>query len=280
MSSRALGILATVVLLLGSAESVTAEVPLEVVVSIPPQEWLVKQIGDESVEIEVLVAPGESPATYSPTDAQVTRLMTSQIYFRIGVPFEKGLWFDAVRQMGRFTMVDLREGIETRGGDPHIWLAPELLAIQAHTVAEALAQHDPNRRAFYEGRLDLFRSRMEALDQQIEGNLASFKGRPFFVFHPSWGYFAEAYGLRQVAIEIDGREPSDKQLTRLQAEAREYDITTIFVQPQIHDRSARAFAESIGGGLEILDPLAADVAANLELTAGLLSASFRATELP
>lgn len=261
-------------LLLGGSLSVWAEERLEVVVSIEPQRWLVEQIGGDQVDVAVLVAPGESPTTYLPADAQMTRLMKAQIFFRIGVPFERGLWFDAIRSMGRLNLIDLREGIELVGDDPHIWLVPDLLVIQATTVAEALSQQDPNHRTLFEENLAQFEIRMEMLDERLRDRLSPFEGQTIFVFHPSWSYFADAYGIRQVAIETGGREPSDRELTRLQEEARELGIATVFVQPQIHDRSARAFAESIDADLDTLDPLAADVASNLEVTVDKLVRSF------
>ena len=243
---------------------------LDIVVSVEPQRWLVEQIGSSEVAVEVLVESGESPATYRPTDAQVTRLMRSDLYFRIGVPFERGLWFDAVSQMGRFVMVDLRQEIELSEDDPHIWLSPRLLAIQAQTVSRALSQADPDHAADFAANLEALEQRLAELDQQIRRQLGAFSGREFYVFHPSWGYFAADYGVEQVAIEIAGREPSDRESTELQKRARQANTTTVFVQPQIHGRSALAFAEAIGARVEILDPLAADVTANLEATAGKL----------
>ena len=269
MEFRAL--LATVLLILGSTGLSTSDTRLEIEVSIPPVEWLVEQIGGDLVEVSVLVAPGESPATYMPSDAQVTHLMRSRIFFRVGVPFEQGLWFDAISKMGRFDMVDLRDGIDLRGDDPHIWLSPKLLSIQAATVTDALSRADPNGRVQYQANLDRLDSRLEILDEEIRRSLEPFKGRSFFVFHPSWGYFADEYGLQQVAIESAGREPSDQELTRLQQEARQAGVGIVFVQPQIQGRSAQAFAGAIGARIEILDPLAADVAGNLaEVTARLI----------
>ncbi len=238
-------------------------------------QWLVEQIGGNQVEVAVLVAPGESPTTYMPSDAQVTHLMRSRIYFRIGVPFENGLWFDAVSKMGRFEMVDLRSGIEWQGDDPHIWLNPRLLSIQAGTVAEALKQADPNSHALYAENLSRLNSRLKILDEEIRQSLAPFEGKSFFVFHPSWGYFAGEYGLQQIAIESGGREPSDQELTDLQGKARQARITTVFVQPQIQGRSAQAFAKAIGARIETLDPLAADVARNLTTITAQLIRSFR-----
>jgi zinc transport system substrate-binding protein len=247
---------------------------VDVVVSIEPQRWLVEAIGGDWVTVGVLVQPGESPATYMPTDAQVTSLMRSTVYFRIGAPFENGSWFDAVTKSGRISMVDLRQGIELREDDPHIWLSPRLLSIQARTVAEAMSRVDPNHRADYLANLERLQASLVSLDSMIRLRLEPFSGRKFFVFHPSWGYFAKDYGLEQVAIESGGREPSDSQLTALQRQAKQASTTTVFVQPQIQGRGARAFAEAIGARLEILDPLAADVGSNLRQTADKLVQAF------
>jgi zinc transport system substrate-binding protein len=260
--------------LLGPLAEASTDERLAVVVSVPPQQWLVERVGGEHVDVEVLVAPGESPTTYQPTDAQVTQLMRSRLFFCMGVPFERGSWFDAVRQMGRYRVVDMRRGIELLGDDPHIWLSPRLLEIQAATVAEALAQLDPDRRPVYEENLARLKRQLQDLDSRLRTTLDRYAGRSFLVFHPSWGYFADDYRLRQVAIERGGREPSDRELTELQQLAREARITAVFVQPQIHGRGARAFAESIGARVEILDPLAADVAVNLAATAAKLATSF------
>jgi zinc transport system substrate-binding protein len=247
---------------------------VRVVVSVEPQRWLVEQIGDDRVEIDVLVAPGESPATYQPSDSQITRLMQADLYLRIGVPFERGPWFEAISGIGRLPVVDQRQGIQLAGDDPHIWLSPRLLAIQSRTTADALSRLDPGHRDRFEKNLAELQSRLSRLDERIRQRLEPFAGREFFVFHPSWGYFAAEYGLVQRAIEIEGREPSDQELTVLQKRARQAGATTVFVQPQIHARGAHAFAAVIGAGVETLDPLAADVAANLEVTAGKLERAF------
>jgi len=249
--------------LLGGINPAAAEEPLTVVVSVAPQSWLVEQIGGGRVDVRVLVAPGESPALYQPTDAEVTRLVSSAIYFRIGVPFEDGPWFDAIRTVGRLEVVDQRDGIDIQGNDPHIWLSPSRLKIQARTVASALGHMDPEHRSEYETALQRVEVDLDRLDREIRERLRSYFGRAFFVFHPSWSYFAKDYDLRQVAVEIDGKDPSDRQLTELQRQAREEKVSVIFVQPQIRGRGAEAVATAIGGRVEVIDPLAPDVASNL-----------------
>jgi zinc transport system substrate-binding protein len=244
--------------------------PVQVVVSIEPYRWLVEQIGGSEIEVEVLVAAGESAESYQPTDAQVTNVMQADVYFRTGVAFERGLWFDAIEQMGRFEMVDLRDGVDLRPHDPHVWLSPPALSIQAANVAATLVRFDPDRGAVFRSNLERLQRRLDELDAGLHELLAPHAGKPFFVFHPSWGYFADRYGLEQVAIEIDGQVPTDRELTDLQRRAKQSGTVTVFVQPQIHGEVVRAFAATIGARVETLDPLAADVIENLRLSAAKL----------
>jgi zinc transport system substrate-binding protein len=218
-------------------------------------------------------------------------VLEARVYLRCGVPFESGPWFRALA--GELEIVDLRDGVPSRqmahfhgadgtdfsagdtpAVDPHIWLSPARLAIQARTVAETLQRIDPDHTARYSAGLDQVLMDLERLDVEIAGTLAPFRGRSFVVFHPSWGYFADDYGLTQLAIEIEGKEPTDAELTRIQRRARGVDVSVIFVQPQISGRSARAVADVIGARLETLDPLAPDVVANLRHAADAIVGGF------
>jgi zinc transport system substrate-binding protein len=258
-----------------------------VVVSIEPQAWLVEQLGGSHVKVVTLVRPGESPATYQPSDAQVSQAMQASVYFRIGVPFEEGKWFDALAKSSSLHVVDTRQNITLRtmeahhheagtaaehgaheehsaaARDPHIWLTPRLLRIQAQTMADALIAVDPGHQDIYRSNLLALKGKLDETDAEIRRKLQSSSQRTFFVFHPSWGYFADEYGLKQMALELEGKEPSDAELTAFQKLARELNVKTIFVQPQISGHSARALAEAIGGRVVLLDPLARDVSKNL-----------------
>ncbi len=268
---------------------------LRIAVSIRPQLWLVEQIAGKRADAFSVVPPGTSAATYQPSDAKVSRVMRADLFFRIGVPFENGRWFQALSSGGgELKIVDLRQGINLRemdrhrrrslaksvGGeavdregsngsdpivakDPHIWLSPGLLKRQAKTVATALAELNPSRAEMYRANLRRVRARLDALDSDIREQLAEWQGRPFFVFHPAWGYFADEYGLEQVAIELEGKEPTDRELTLLQKRAREWGVAMIFVQPQISRRAAEAVAKVIDGRVVALDPLARAIPENL-----------------
>lgn len=271
--------------------------PIAVAVTIPPQAWLVEQIGGEKVSVTTLVEPGESPATYLPSDRQISDLMRSAVYFRIGVPCERGRWLDALERSGRIEIVDLRQGLDLlflprhHGGhgprragtaahgaeDPHVWLSPSRLRLMARTIAGTLENLAAAGGGHYRRRLGDFERRLDLLDAELRGRLAPIAGRSFMVFHPSWGYFARDFGLRQLPIEIEGKEPSDAEVTELVTIARREAVSVVFVQPQVSSRAAEVVARAIGGRVEVLDPLAADVIANLSGAAGRIAGSLGAT---
>jgi zinc transport system substrate-binding protein len=269
---------------------------LSVAVSIIPDAWLARAVGGERLDVVTLVPPGESHHTYQPTDAQVTRVMSSAVFFRAGTSFENAPWFQALRTSGKPRVVDLRDGVPLiemeedehdhageahghkcteDGKDPHIWLSPRRLKIQAATIARTLAELDPTHRAEYDRHLAAVTRQLDELDRAIAAKLAPLKGKAFLVFHPAWGYFAADYGIRQLAVEVEGKEPSDRALTELEKQARAAGVKVVFVQPQFGGRAARAVAQATGARLEIADPLPADLPSGLLKFADAIAASYQ-----
>ena len=91
--------------------------------------------------------------------------------------------------------------------------------------------------------------------------------RKFLVFHPAWGYFADRYGLEQVAIEYQGKEPGAKAVARIISMAQKEGISVIFVQPQFDQRLARQIADSIEGQVIVVDPLSSNYINNMRAVA-------------
>jgi len=104
---------------------------------------------------------------------------------------------------------------------------------------------------------------IDQLDAELKTIFAGKQGLQFMVFHPAWGYFAHAYGLTQVPVEIEGKDPKPAQLKELIQHAREDGIKVIFVQPQFSSKSAKQIAKEIGGEVAVVDPLAENWLANL-----------------
>ena len=151
--------------------------------------------------------------------------------------------------------------------DPHIWLSLRLVKIQAETIYQALTEEDPSHRAYYQENLEAFHRDLDQLDREIVRSLRDMNSRKFMVFHPAWGYFAHDYGLEQIPIEIEGKEPTAKDLTHIMEEAKEEGIKIIFVQKQFSKTSAETVARAIGGKAVQIDPLARNYLNNMRQVA-------------
>jgi len=244
-------------------------VPLSITVSIVPQRYFVDRIGGEHVHVTVMVEPGSSPATYEPKPAQMRALSDAAAYVGIGVPFEEA-WLDKIRSGNPgMRMVDTTAGVERRTfpgkpvTDPHIWLSPGRVKIQAQTVADALIAIDPANEADYRANLGALLDDIDALDAGIRQTLEAHSGSRFMVFHPAWGYFASDYGLEMIPIEVGGQEPSAAEMADVISTARAGGIRVVFAQPEFSTQNAETIARQIGGEVLLISPLAPDWLANL-----------------
>jgi len=268
--------------------SKNAEAPTEkslvVFVTIAPQAYFVEKVAGGHARVEVLVSPGQSYHTFEPTQRQIQAISGSRAYFGIGVPFEAGIRDRIGSVSDRIKFVDTSEGIERRPGvecfhdddgaaehhhedeegDPHIWLDPRIVKRLAGRIERTLSELDPAHAAEYRKNLTNFESELDAVHARLTERLAPCRGKTFFVFHPSFGYFGDAYGLKQEAIEEGGKEPGARQIRMLVEKARASGARVIFVQPQFAATGAEAVARELGAKLDTLDPLARDYLKNLD----------------
>ncbi|MFP4139757.1 MAG: metal ABC transporter solute-binding protein, Zn/Mn family [Phycisphaerae bacterium] len=254
-----------------------------VFVSVPPQAFLVERIAGDAVDLHVLVGPNDEPHHYEPTQREMVQFGQADVYFRTGVPFEKQLLPKLRSVKAELTIVDTRKGLDLlamEGGhhdhddhdhqqdaDPHVWMSPRNAIVQARTIAEELKRLIPDRAATFEENLRTLTGELEQLDSEIAASLEGLEGRTLLVFHPAFAYFADAYGLKQVAIEQQGKSPGPRRLAELIERARSEKVRVIFVHPQFSDRSARTIAEAIGGAVVQIDPLARNYIENLRTVA-------------
>jgi len=259
----------------GQQTTPTVSAALHVTVSILPQRYFVERVGGEYVTVNVMVEPGANPATYEPQPEQLRALNLADVYFSIGVPFED-VWLERFASVNEnLLLVDTTQGIERQGDpehpDPHIWLSPALVKVQAQTIYETLSQLDPAHQGAYRANLESFLADIDALDADIRETLTGVENRKFMVFHPSWGYFARDYGLEQLPVEVEGQEPSAAELAALVARAKQEGIKVIFAQPEFSTRSAETIAQEIGGEVLLISPLAPDWLDNLRRVAEVLA---------
>ncbi len=268
---------------------------VNVVVSIIPQTYFVNRLAGNLAGVTVMVKPGASPATYEPKPSQMKKVAEADIYFAIGVPFEKA-WLPRFASQNRGMMiVDTTKGVKKlpmqnhhqhtsqpphpsthiptptsqpphpnpHTPDPHVWLSPKLVKVLAENMAKALMERDPANKEVYKSNLAAFKKEIESLDERLKKILRPCRGEAMMVFHPSWGYFAKDYGLKQIPIEIEGKEPKSRRLLHLMKEAKEEGVETLFVQPQFSKRTAEVIADAIGAKIVDADPLAYEWSDNL-----------------
>lgn len=237
------------------------------VVSIVPQKSFVEAIGGEWVNVEVMVLPGSSPHSYEPKPSQMKAIGEAKLYFTIGVEFE-GAWMKKLAHQNKaMKIVDSTQGITKlamkehdhehkeekahdghthTGFDPHVWTSPENIKLIAKNIADALIAEDSAHQEQYKANYVAFLAKIDATDAKIKEILKDVKqGSTFMVFHPAWGYFAHQYGLEQVAIEVEGKEPKPKELAHIMEEAKEEGVKAIFTQPEFSDKSAKQIADAL-----------------------------------
>ena len=237
---------------------------INIMVSILPQVDFVKNIGEDKVNIKAMIPPGFSPATYEPSIEQLKKLSETDLYIRVGcIPFEKTQMKRLEDLNSEMKIVDSSKGIAIYENDPHIWLSPKLVKIQVENIYLALAKIDPENRDFYKKNKSEYIDELDDLDIELKNVFSKMQGKKILVFHPAFGYLARDYGFEQIAIEIDGKEPSAENLVRIIDMAKKENIRTIFVQKQFSQKSAEAIAKQISGNVVPLDPLAEDYIGNL-----------------
>jgi len=249
---------------------------LNIISSILPEQTLIQAIGGESVSVSLMVKPGNSPHTYEPKPSQMRAISQADLYLAIDVEYEK-VWLPKFSQQNpRMKIINIAKGIQKfpiSGNhadkdehlDPHIWTSPENTKLLAANILAALTGADPTRQRDYEENYRALIQKITQADLQIKTLLSPLpqEQRRFVVFHPAWGYFARAYGLTQIPIEIDGKAPKPRAVQKLIAEARRLKIHTILTSPEFSDTIAKQIASELDIKVLKISPLAPDWSANL-----------------
>lgn len=247
-------------------------------VSIAPLKYVVEQIADSGTRIEVLVPETTSPESYEPTVQQIKALSNARAYISTGlIDFEQAL-SDKIRDIAPNTvLVDLSKDVavlkggcshnsdgHSHGIDPHIWLSPEIVSGMGYQISGLLSQFSPDSASVYKERADLFKGCVDSLDRYIRLALAGAKRNDFAIGHTSLTYFADDYGLNQIAIEVDGKEPSVKAMKQLVDSLQRMGVKAVLFQRQTSDAAARTIARELPGGRAVeFDPLAPDWMKNM-----------------
>lgn len=263
-------------MLVGCGEPRPATDPTTIYVSIAPLRSLVEAITEQDFPVEVLVPAGASPENFELSPKQYIALNEAQWLFSTGlIEFEQAL-VDKLPSQEK--VIDLSRGIELLAGtcshahhghshahgiDPHIWTSPRALKTMSENLFHAIRERYPDS-VCYAQNFNRLQERLEALDRAIEAQITASGVEQFIIYHPALTYYARDYGLRQIAIEEEGKEPSAKRLAELIRTARAEGIRTVLVQRQFPRSSVEAVAEDMAAEVIEFDPLAEDVIRNID----------------
>lgn len=245
---------------------------LTVFVSVLPQADFVEQLGGDQVQVNVMMPPGANEHNYEPDSGQLKALSQADLYIKVGsLPFEDA-WMERLIAANKdMLVVDSSKSIELIDDNPHIWLSPCLVKVQAEAITAAMVKLDPLNQDYYQERNELFLKQLDSLDQNMVKLLQNVKGKSFLVYHPAWGYFARDYGLKEIGIEEHGKEPGAGEMSRIIDYAKQNHIKTVFASSQHSTRSAEAVAAELGGKVVLLDPLPANYIDNMRQVATIMA---------
>ena len=246
------------------------------VAGLPPVANLASIIAGSKIEVLSLLPAGRTPHDFSPKPSDIKSVSKAKIFFSSGMPFEKKSAAFLQKQM---PVSDISAGIKklplsdhtpddqcghqhhAHGDsyDPHIWLSPANLLIISENICNAFEKIDPENAAYYRSNTLLLKQKISETDKYIRKALFPHAGKTFFIYHPSLGYFAKEYALKQRAVELNGREVSAVQLADLIREAKKEKASVIFVQQEFNPNTSRAIAKQINGKVTSINPLQMDV---------------------
>ena len=243
-------------------------------VTITPMQSIIEEITAGDFDIEVIVPKGASPETFEPTPKQVTSFSDAELIFSTGIiDFEQSL---VERISGDAEVVNLSNGIELIAGscshgnhkhkhgvDPHIWTSPRALRTMVTNAHKAIMAHYPDSVKYTEATGRLL-ERINKLDNYCATRIKAEGVEAMMIYHPAYTYYARDYGIEQIAIEHDGKEPSLRQTTALIEKAKEHGVKAILRQPQYSEDKVRAIANDAGAEIITTDPLAEDILGEIE----------------
>lgn len=237
-------------------------------VSIEPQRWLLEQIVGDRMEVKTLMANGGNPETYEPTVSHLTDLGHSRAYFCVGnLGFENAILEKVTANNPDtqvFTVSDSIELIRTDhqhdGGrhahgsvDPHTWTSAKNARIMAANMLRAMTEIDPDHSEEYTGNFAALTRRLDSLDSLITATLSADSATTFIVWHPSLSYFARDYGLHQLSLGAEGREPSVADMKRLLSAAGTSGAKVFLLQRDFDRNQADALVAGLRDSVRVAE---------------------------
>jgi zinc transport system substrate-binding protein len=240
-------------------------------VSIAPFKYFVDEISGNRFDVNTMVPAGSNPHIYEPSPDQIKKLRKSVAYISNGCLGFEITWLDRFyeinRDMKKLNVADFidlitsehhNEDMKDEGADPHYWLSPESAMKIASSVNEFLGELDSLNRENYNNNYKKLYQKIITVDSMAR-QLSLIEGdKVFMIYHPALAYLARDYGLEEIAVEHEGKEPTPSGLKEVIDRARTENIKMILVQREIDKKNVNAIVEETGAEIQTIDPLSED----------------------
>ncbi len=241
------------------AEEAGVPTKIKVAATIFPLADIVRQVGQDRVEVITILPAGANPHTFQVTPKQVLELAEAKALFRIGHHLDD--WVSQIAlSAAQVKMVSVDHLISpTSGGEigPHYWLSLKNAKIMAKNSARELGAIDPESGQWYELGAAKYIKQLDQADREIRSLFSLLPRKKIVTFHPAWSYFASDYGLEIVGtVEPgEGSEPTPKSLAALSKAVRQNNVRALFVEPWIPDSEVETFLQDLNLKSYKLDPI-------------------------
>lgn len=284
----------------GSRESSSSK-PM-IIVSIQPLQYFVDKIGGDAVQTGVLMPPSASHESYDPTPAQLAGIAKAVAYVTTGNTGMDNQWVPTFKEQNpNINIIDLSEGLNLiagscnhdeqgtgevgheadhpeehhhEGADPHFWISPSRALLIADRIYTMLAGFMPEKKESFQRNLETLKLEIQSIDTVARVAFAPHIGKSFMIFHPALTYLADDYGLHQISIEQEGKEPGAEGLRKVIDLARKEKIGVIIVQNQFDTNNAKTIAKETGAKIKTIDPMMYDWVKSMNFLIEALSESF------
>jgi zinc transport system substrate-binding protein len=242
-----------------------------ITVSIAPFRYFVEEIAGNDFTVNVMVPAGADPHTYEPFPDQIIKLRKSVGYISNGYLGFEMTWLDRFyetnKTMKRLSLGDVIEPLapehhNERGhvetADPHYWVSPDCALKIAGSVKGFLCTLNPLQSQKYDTNYKALILKIQEVDNHARELFKDMPVKCFMIYHPNLAYIARDYGLEEIPVEFEGKEPPPSRMKDLIDRARKDNLKTIFVQLEYDTKNAKAIADEIGARIVLIDPLSAD----------------------
>ena len=232
-----------------------------ITVTIEPLRYFTEAIVGDKFEVNTMVPKDGNPETYEPTVQQMMALGGSDLYIKVGSIGFEHTWMNKLQDNAPHTIiVDSSEGIVPRESseginDPHTWMSCQNAVIIARNIYRALAQINKQDSLYFKANLEALITKIRDTDTAIREKLTKEKSTAFLIYHPVLTYFAKEYGLKQIHIEDEGREPSALQLAYTIGEAKKCRVKVLFLQKEFANSNSEIVAHAVGTQVVNINPL-------------------------